>query len=200
MADEKAFGAGRQQHAAAGFVEGLARGGHPRDGLVEIVERLVAAARRILHREPGDAGLGGAEHIGRHPLGLIGIGILEIGIHRNLGRRDEGLQMRQHPLQPDAVVGQRQGPGIAGAGGGQRLEARLLQPDGRARVPGIGNDEAAGLMQPAEGGAAIGDGNGHGEGSFLESGGDYSRGKARLAAPAHAILARMFSPPGCHDR
>jgi hypothetical protein len=46
-----------------------------------------------------------------------------------------------------------------------------------------------------EGGAAIGNGNGHGKGSFLKNGRDYSRSKARLAAPAHAILAQMFSPP-----
>ena len=192
MTHEEAFGAGRQHHAAFGFVERLARGGHPRDRLVEIIKRLVAAPRRILHGETGDAGLGGAEHIGRHARRLIGIGVLEIGIHRDLGRGDDGLQMRQHPLQPDAVVGERQGPGIAGAGGGERLEPRLLQPDRRARIPGIGDDEAAGVMQPVEGGAAIGDGSGHDENSFFRTeGADYSRGKARLAAPAHAILARL---------
>ena len=69
MADEEAFRAGRQQHAAAGFVERLARGRHPRDGLVEIVEWLLAAARRILDRQPGDPGLGGRSTLAATPAG-----------------------------------------------------------------------------------------------------------------------------------
>ena len=48
--------------------------------------------------------------------------------------------------------------GVAGAGRRQRLEAEALQIARAADVPRIGDDEAAGLVQFAEGLALVGGG------------------------------------------
>ena len=65
--------------------------------------------------------------------------------------------MRQHSVARHRAVGIALREGIAGARGrGQRLEAEMLQIACGADVPRIGNDEAAGLVQLAEGAALVG--------------------------------------------
>jgi hypothetical protein len=54
------------------------------------------------------------------------------------------------------AVGKTLRMGVAGAGRRQRLEAQALQIARAADVPRIGNDEAAGLVQLAEGLALVG--------------------------------------------
>src|SRR6202790_3107965 len=56
-----------------------------------------------------------------------------------------------NPATPMAVR-----PGKSGAGGGERLEAEPLQIARAADVPGVGNDEASGLVQSVKRAALVG--------------------------------------------
>jgi hypothetical protein len=54
--------------------------------------------------------------------------------------------MTQRLTQGHAVVAAPQRPGEARAGGGQGGEAEPLEKAGAADVPGVGDNEAAGLV------------------------------------------------------
>src|SRR5215510_8439384 len=69
----------------------------------------------------------------------------------------ELMQVFEHQVARHRAVGIALREGKAGAGRGERLEAERLQVTRAANVPGIGNDEAAALMQLAEGLALVGD-------------------------------------------
>ena len=81
--------------------------------------------------------------------------VLEIGIDGNVDRRADRGEMIADVVDGDAVVGLADGPGKARAGGGQRLEAEMLQRLGAADIERIGDDEAAALVQLLERGALV---------------------------------------------
>ena len=116
-----------------------------------------------LDRQPGDAGLDAHPDIGGDVDRIVRIAILEIGIHRNVGRRCQFVVVRQHHVAAFGAVRQAERMGVAGTGGGQRLEAEALQIKRRADIPRIGNDKAAAVMQRAKDAAFVGGGRlGHG--------------------------------------
>ncbi len=67
--------------------------------------------------------------------------ILKIGAHRQVSRRDDRTNVRQHFLTLDCVVALPGGKGISGAGGRQSLKAQVRQQPRRTDIPGIGYDE-----------------------------------------------------------
>src|ERR1700752_2064408 len=81
--------------------------------------------------------------------------VLEIGIDGDIDRRRDRREMVADIIDGDAVVGLANAPGEAGAGGGQCLEAEMLQRLGAADVEGVRDDEAAGLVELLEGGALV---------------------------------------------
>jgi hypothetical protein len=151
MANEKTFGARRQQHARARFIDGRARRFDAFHRKGEFVKWLVAVPGRILDGEAGDAGIDGAANIGRHAGRLTGIAPFEIGVHRHIARRGDLADMGQHGLEAQRVIGEALCPGSTGTRGGKRLESQMLQVAGRADIPRVGNDKAARFMQASEG-------------------------------------------------
>ena len=89
MADEIAFGARRQHDVRAGGVDRRARRTDALDRMTEIVEGLARIAGGVLDREPGDAGRDAAPDILGDRFRLMRVARLEIGIHRQVGRRDD---------------------------------------------------------------------------------------------------------------
>src|SRR5262249_51108589 len=66
--------------------------------------------------------------------------------------------VRQHVVDRLRAVGVALRMGVARAGRRQRLKTESLKITCAAHVPRIGNDEAAGLVQLAEGPALVGSG------------------------------------------
>src|SRR5690606_35674866 len=64
-------------------------------------------------------------------------------------------QMRQHLFQCLGPVGLAPAPGMAGTGRGQCAETGALQIACAARIPGVGQEEAAVLVQGAESASAL---------------------------------------------
>src|SRR5205814_2188223 len=85
-----------------------------------------------------------------HLLRLDRVAALEVSVDGNVDAGRDLGEVTQHLLERDPGVAAAAGPGEAGAGGGERREAKLLQVAGAARIPGIGNDEAAALVQLAK--------------------------------------------------
>lgn len=109
--DRKAFSPPDQHDVAAHFVDGAARRAHPLACFVECIQRLCHVPSRVFYRQPGHAGLDGKANalgntggIGREPT-------LEVGVHRNIGRRDDFMKMRKCHVARDAVVGVAARPG-----------------------------------------------------------------------------------------
>src|SRR6266540_4024319 len=75
---------------------------------------------------------------------LMGKAVLEVGIHRQVGRLDDLAGIGDHLGAADLAVGAAQQVGDAEAGGCERLVVQPRQDLGRARIPWIGNEEAAG--------------------------------------------------------
>ena len=92
----------------------------------------------------------------------VGEGVLEVGVQRQVGGVGEGGKVQQHLVEADRAVRLAHGPGHAGAGAGQGLEAEVLQYHRRADVPGIGQDEAAVVVQSSECGALFAGRDTHG--------------------------------------
>ena len=155
-AADEALGAGGEHDVAAGLVDRRARGLHAGEREVEIVERLVRIAGRVLDRQAGDAGLDAARHVLGNAFRIVGVAALEVGVDRHVGCVRDLAEMRQHHVARHVAVGIALRMRKAGTGGRQRLEAEPLQIAGAADVPRIGNDEAAGFMQAAEDTAFIG--------------------------------------------
>ena len=84
-------------------------------------------------------------------------------------------------------------PGHAGAGGGERLEAKMLQDLRRADVPGIGQHEAAALVQLAERRALVADGQAHGVLLWLQ-------GRRLSAGPCCRAMRRRSQGPHLASR
>ncbi len=169
---DEAFGARGEDHVAAGLVDRRARGLHAREREVEVVERVGVVAGEVLDRQPGHAGLDAARHVLGHAGGIVREAVLEIAVERHVGRLRDLAEMGEHLVHGLVAVGVALRMGVAGTGGGQRLEAETLQIARAAHAPGIGDDEAAGLVQLAEGAAFFGnDGNGagHGVNSSMEA-------------------------------
>ncbi len=85
----------------------------------------------------------------------MGKAALEIGVDGNVDGRADRREMRQHLVDRDFVVGLADGPGKAGAGRGDRLEAEMSQGLGAADVERVRQHEAAALMQAAESRALV---------------------------------------------
>ena len=85
----------------------------------------------------------------------MGEAVLEVGVDGDIDRGGDRGEMIADVIDGDAVVRLAHGPGETGAGGSQRLEAEMLQRFGAADVEGIGDDEAAGLVELPEGGALV---------------------------------------------
>ena len=185
-AADEAFGARGEHHVAAGLVDRRARGLHPRQRLVEIVQRKVAVLRRILDRQSGDAGRDAARHVLGHVVRIVGEAVLEIGVERNVGLGDELLVVRQHVVARLRAVGIAFGMRVAGAGRGDGLEAEALKIARAADVPRVRNDEAAALVQLAEGLALVGGRRTGGRHGKLPAIGE-ARSLPRWSAPGQRI-------------
>src|SRR4029077_15209712 len=133
----------------------LARRPDAIDGKRAIEQRLGVVAGEILDRKAGDAGLDGAGDVDADLVRLMRKTVLEIGIDGNVHRRADRGQMVADVVDGDTVVGLADGPGKAGAGGSERLEAEMLQRLRRADINGVGYDEAAAFVQLSECGALV---------------------------------------------
>ena len=150
VADEEALGAGGQERAAAGLVDRGAGGANTVDRLIAAVQRLCAV--RILDREPGDAGFHAAPDVLSHSVAAVRVARLEVGAHRQAGGRDDLADVVENLFDLERVerVGTAAREREPGARRGEGLEAERFERAGAARIPGVGDDEAAGLVQGAE--------------------------------------------------
>ena len=148
-----------EQHVAARLVDRRARRLHARHRQVEFVERLVACRRsKSSIDRPATPVSMHSRHALRDarrarrakPLSKSALTGMSVAA-------DDLAHMRQHRRRADCAPSATPARiGKAGAGGRQRLEAETLQIARAADVPRIGNDEAAGLVQLAEGAAFLG--------------------------------------------
>src|SRR5215472_12322372 len=104
-AANEAFGARREHDLAAGAVDGGTRGFRPRNRDVERVERRSPVVRRVLDLQAGNAGRHTAGYIFRKPVEIVSVAILEIRIQRQIGRRRELGEMREHGVAAERAVG-----------------------------------------------------------------------------------------------
>ncbi len=103
----------------------------------------------------------GEPHGLRHPFGIVGVAVLEVGGHREVGRRHDRGGVVEGLGPGHVAVEAAQRGGEPAAGGGQGGEADGGEDAGGAGVPGVGHHEDAGpLVERAEGGDA-GGGVGH---------------------------------------
>jgi hypothetical protein len=162
LADQETFGAAHQHHAAAGGSIAHARGTQAFATASSSVNkgRPASPVESSIDR-PGHAGGHGQAHVLGHAGGVRRKAVLKIRVDGQVHCRHHLVQMGQRHVAGDAVVGRAVRPREAGAGGGQRLEAQALQVARAARVPGVGDHEAAGLMQRGEGAALVGDVGAH---------------------------------------
>jgi hypothetical protein len=110
---------------------------------------------------PGGAGGDAERDVLGHAFGLVRVARLEVGVHRQRRRADDVAHVRQHRVAADGplTVGQAAAEGEAARRRRQRLEAELLQEDGAADVPRIGQHETAGGVQGGEAGGGLGAGH-----------------------------------------
>jgi hypothetical protein len=160
VADEETLGAGGEEHARLRLVYGAARRLHALDGLRNVVQRTCVFTRSVLDRQTGDSRPHAEGDALRYVLGAVAVSGLEIGVHRERRRLDDVRDVAEHHVsrQGQRRVGQRAREREAGARRGQRWKPELREEDGRAPVPGVGNDEAASLVETSKGGDAIGGG------------------------------------------
>ena len=100
----------------------------------------------------------------------------------------DGANVSQGLLQRYLVVAPAQRPGKSGAGGGERGKAELGEQAGAAEVPRIGDDEAAGLVQPAERPAPFG-GAGHARATLHQTSNATAAGTANTSRNTGASSA-----------
>ena len=152
---QERFAAAGEQDAAVVGIDRPARRPDPVDGERAIEQRFCVVSGKILDRKAGDASLHRARDIGSDLVRLVCKAVFEIGVDGNIdGRADRG-EMVADIVDRDLVVGPRDGPGKAGAGRGQRLEAEMLQGARAAGIVRIGDNEASGFVQLAECGALV---------------------------------------------
>src|SRR5262245_64597907 len=84
------------------------------------------------------------------------VAALEVGVHRHVGGGGELGDVGEHLLARHATIGGAARPGKSRAGGGERLEAQVLQVARGADVPWVGNNEASTFVQAPKGGALFG--------------------------------------------
>src|SRR6516162_685708 len=84
------------------------------------------------------------------------IAALEVGVHRHIGGGGELGDVGKHELARHAAVGGAARPGKSRAGGGERLEAQVLQIARGADVPWVGNNEASPFVEAPKGGTLVG--------------------------------------------
>ena len=140
-------GAMHQHESLSGRCAG---GPDPIDGEAAFVQP--AGAGRILDRQARHAGADAACDVPGDALGVVRVPGLEIRVHRDARRGGHLFEVPQHPFERNAGVGQRLREGESGRGGGEGLEAEMLEVDGAAGVPRVRQDEAAFFVQRAKGG------------------------------------------------
>jgi hypothetical protein len=144
MARPDRLAARGQQDFFSARVDRRARRAKAFDRLGEAIERRLGIAGVILYRKAGDA-RPDAEF--RTLMDLVrrrGEARLEIGVERQGRGVDEVADMVERIGARDPIVRTTGRESHAGARRRQGLEAKRRQIDGRADVPGIGDDEAAG--------------------------------------------------------
>ena len=101
--DQKSFRAPDEQNASA-----MQRFTHSVDSLnckIDIVKRTFLSIRCIFDRKSCDAGFGTQARVFRDPVWIIGITVFEIGVHRDIGRFDQFLDVREHVVALDRAIG-----------------------------------------------------------------------------------------------
>jgi len=95
---------------------------------------------------------------------VVAVAIFEIGADGQVGGGGKTRGVLEHGFGADRAIRPAEGECKPGAGGGERLEAELLQQARRAGVPRIGNEEGAiALVQRAKGDSPLGLRGGHEE-------------------------------------
>jgi hypothetical protein len=129
------------------IVDRPARRAHPLDRNVDLEQRLRRIASRILDRKPGHPGLDGETHALPDAGRIRRVAVLEVRVHRQLGRRDELAKVRQYQVTRSGAIAMADRPGKTGARRSKRLEPKARQIARAADVPGIRNDEASRFVQ-----------------------------------------------------
>jgi hypothetical protein len=155
-AGQDAVGAGDEHEVAREGAGGGDGGLHPLDGEAEPVG---ARTRQVgvLDRGAAEAGLGGEADGRGDMLGVRAVAVLEVSADRQGSRGDQRLGVGEGLVAADPrAVGQAEGEGKAGRGGADRLGAERGEQAGRARIPGVHQDERiARPMQRPERGSRI---------------------------------------------
>jgi len=143
-------GACRQDDAGAALVDRPARCPHPVHRELEFVEGVLAVARRVLDRDPGNPGGDGPSHVRGHVLRLDRVPTLEVGVHRHIHGGGDGPEVRERLVERAVAVGTTQRPGEPGTRRRQRLEPQLGQDACSPHIPWVRHHEGPGVMQPPE--------------------------------------------------
>ena len=156
--DNEAFGSASEKYTRAGVVDRRARGPDAIDGERELEQRVGRVPGRILDRQSGNTRRDGRGHILTDGRRVYGKATLKISIDGNIDGFCDGPKMRERLVHRDAVVGPPERPCEARAGRGNRWKPELRQQPRAADIPGIRNDETAGLVKLTKGCATVGDG------------------------------------------
>ena len=124
---------------------------HPRHRQVEVVNRVCGVAGEIFDRAADRARLGGEANCLGRCLRRMCETVFQVGIHRQVGCRDDVAAIGNHVVARNSAVGTAEHVGEAEACGRERFEAERSQELRRAGIPRVGHDKgAASLMQGAE--------------------------------------------------
>ena len=156
--DNEPFRSASEDYTRAGVVDRRARRPDAIDGERELEQRIGRIPGRILDRQPGNTRRDGRGHILADGRRVHGKATLKISIDGNIDGFCDGAEMRERVVDRDAVVGPPERPCEARAGRGERWKPELRQQPRAADIPGIRNDEAAGLVKLTKGCATVGDG------------------------------------------
>ena len=140
-----------QDHVRRALVCDLGGGGDALGGERELVDRAGRAAAVVLDREARQAGRDGAGGGLGDVLGAVGEAVLEVGRHRQLGRRGDRRGVRERLVAGHGSVQAAERRGETAAGRRERLEAQRGEQPRGADVPRIGHQQRrAGPMQREE--------------------------------------------------
>ena len=106
--DEETFSPRGEHDLGAVRVDCGARGPDARLRLPDLVKRPALVAGCILNRKPGDACRCTQRHVLEHFARAVPIARFVIGIHRQIGRRDDRADVRQHSIARHSPIGVRE--------------------------------------------------------------------------------------------
>ena len=118
--------------------------GRRRDTLgchVQLVDRVVAVAREVLHRASRESRGDGQLDRGGDTLGRIGETVLEVGRDRHVDCPDQGCRVHQCVVAAERAVEASQRGRRTAARRRQRLEAERGQQPRRSNVPRIRHEQ-----------------------------------------------------------